>query len=484
MTYVAACRCGVTITDVHNLDSYRMDRPHPIDEEPWRSPFERDADRILYASAFSRLRDVTQVLRPGSLHPSHDRLLHSLKVAQVGYRLAQYLRHSAQSERISLPHEIDPDVVYSAGLAHDLGHPPFGHIGEKAIQDAVDGIIEDRLSPDGALRLDDSFEGNAQSFRIVTRLSFRSGSHGQRSGLNLTWATLAAILKYPWLKREAQAKSWTGEKWGSYDADKFYLDGAQSAIPSGWRRSIEASIMDWADDITYAVHDVEDFIRAGLIPIHELSRSNDEQVDFRSYCEPRLQDHGLDVSGREVLRALKNILSSGLRRSYRGSRLDKQVMHAWASGRINFFSYSAKIGSDGLLTISDPVMLENVLMKQLVWFYVVDHPTLCSEHQGQRRLVMKLLEALYEWSRGLLVNGSGRALPHQTSIRRYPSRLVDFAGLSLDEQGEHTDIYPNDRVRLFRAVVDYLASLSDDEAVMLYQRLVSTSQGNTRFLRA
>ncbi len=150
--------------------------------QEFRSRFQRDRDRVLYSSALRRLAEVTQVVSPESGYVFHNRLTHTLQVAQVGRRLAERLLRLYPKE-IQLCSGIDPDVVEAACLAHDLGHPAFGHLAEK--------ILNKEAEDAGG------FEGNAQSFRIVTELAFRSKSYG---GLDLTRATLNAILKYPWPK--------------------------------------------------------------------------------------------------------------------------------------------------------------------------------------------------------------------------------------------------------------------------------------------
>ncbi|HUG15346.1 MAG TPA: dNTP triphosphohydrolase, partial [Thermomicrobiales bacterium] len=164
----------------------RDDRYYPNDKLPdQRTPFQRDRDRILYASAFRRLGGITQVVSPSERVLVHNRLTHTLEVAQVARRLAEKLSaDTALADLIEFVGGINPDVAEAAALAHDLGHPPFGHIAEEVLNNLA-------LSSN----LTDGFNGNAQSFRIVTRLAMR---HLSFTGLNLTRATVNAILKYPW----------------------------------------------------------------------------------------------------------------------------------------------------------------------------------------------------------------------------------------------------------------------------------------------
>ena len=199
----------------------------------------------------------------------HNRLTHSLKVAQLGRRMAERLlkEHPSKIEALG---GLDPDVVETGGLAHDLGHPPFGHDGEEVLCQLVDNGALD--GEDGTA---DGFEGNAQSFRIATRLASHVDNHRDgeaelpgNSGLNLTRATLNTTLKYPWLRGESGKQR---RKWGAYRADRDRFEWARA----GWcgkGLSLESALMDWADDVTYAVHDLEDFYRAGLIPDRQASR--------------------------------------------------------------------------------------------------------------------------------------------------------------------------------------------------------------------
>lgn len=411
-----------------------------------RSSYQRDRDRILYTSAFQRLAEVTQVVSAHEGHVFHNRLTHSLKVAQVGRRIAEKLIRENES---SLRSYLDADVVEAAALAHDLGHPPFGHVAEKELN---------RLMLEKGMR--DGFEGNAQSFRIVTHLSMRRG----QPGLNLTRATLRAILKYPWLKGKFGKKS---EKWGAYESEKDILDWAR-AYPAVEKeaQSIEAQVMDWADDVTYAVHDFADFFHAGLIPITLFLDSRERSNFLREGLEqiPN-REAQLALGKPESIRAFEDFLTYfPLKERYLGTQRHRAAMRAITAGLIHMCVDAVHVdlsaSSDNPKLNIVPGLKKIVFMlKKLTWHYVIMRPSLATQQYGQRKIIETLFNIYSED-------------PKKDKQRN----LFPYAFRDLVERAN------NDKVDPLRIVCDFIASMSERQAIELYHRLTGMTLGSATAL--
>ena len=412
----------------------------PTSEDP-RNPFERDRDRVLYSPEFRRLSGVTQVSSASEGDIFHNRLTHSLKVAQVGRRLAEHLLAETPTERIEAWGGLDPDVVETAGLAHDLGHPPFGHDGEDVICRAMDELGQR-----------DGFEGNAQSFRIVTRLAAHSDNipiiddvrgPDSNTGLNLTRASLNAILKYPWTRSDCKDGS---TKWGVYDSDKERFKWARRGY-QGKYLALEAELMNWADDVTYAVHDLEDFYRAGLIPIHRLLHTTESE---RFTEAVRKNSNSLAKQGdlEEVLLSILGTMYL-LDEPYNGGTQQRTIMHGATSALITQYIIGDAIrisepNTERSITIHPKMRLQVDLLKEVTRYYVIDHPRVVSIREGQKEMLRKLFEIYTE-----VLAGTRK----QTMLPRATRDRLD--------SGDRSP----------RLVADLLAGMTERQVIQNYQRL-------------
>ena len=363
-------------------------RFQPEETADGRSPEERDRDRILYSTSFARLAEITQVVSPERGYIFHNRLTHSLKVAQISRRTAERLLRE-QPDDIDAVGGLDPNVAEAAGLAHDLGHPPFGHIAEYELNELTT-----------AAGAGDGFEGNAQSFRIVVELATSDARSSQDlliPGLNLTQATLHSILKYPW-KRGRQEPS--SKKWGYYSNEADVFAWVTQGQPPK-QRSLAAEIMDWADDITFAIHDLLDFYCAGKIPIDRCKQPGSAEFN-RMLAGMFKRKPDWKKSADDYTEALKAIVENfpiEAHQQYTDSPDDRARLFAFSTGLIRYFVEAIRVRSRektaGPLAEVDPEVRRMVeILKQFIWEYVIQSPDLTVPQQGQRLAIRTVFNRL------------------------------------------------------------------------------------------
>jgi dGTPase len=411
-----------------------------------RRPFSRDRARVLHSAALRRLAGKTQVVGPGEgaevSGVPRTRLTHSLEVAQIGREMAEELG-------------CDPDVVDLAGLAHDIGHPPFGHNGERALDEfgAGSGVAA-------------GFEGNAQTLRILTRLEPKIGG----SGLNLTRASLDATCKYPWIRADGD------RKYGAYPEDAGAFDWVRDGAPAR-RRCIEAQVMDWADDVAYSVHDVEDGLHAGLVSLAVLRDPAERALVSRlardAYCKPEWAVPAAELEavfteflalpfwdftfdgGYAALVAAKTLTSKLV------GRLVGAAFRATLDAHV---AASNGAAAPGVVTVPDVLaafrltryaadlvvprrqLLECALLKAVAARYVMGREGADAQQAGERELIAELALAIY---------------------RGAPAALDPVLRRAWDAAESEPD---PERARR-RVVIDQVASLTDTSAIAWHRRL-------------
>ncbi|WP_374969725.1 deoxyguanosinetriphosphate triphosphohydrolase [Terrabacter sp. BE26] len=400
-------------------DRERWVAEDPAQKRADRDDFARDRARVVHSSSLRRLAAKTQVLAPGHDDFVRNRLTHSLEVAQIGREFGAALG-------------CDADVVDTACLSHDLGHPPFGHNGETVLDEIASAI--------------GGFEGNAQTLRLLTRLEAkRFHADGRSAGLNLTRASLDATTKYPWRRGEGLDGT---PKFGVYASDlpvfQWFREGSRPGD-----RCFEAQVMDWSDDVAYSVHDVEDAIASGWLDpriLHLGDLADVVDIAGRAYAP----DLGSDLLGA----ALERLLDSGaLPTAYDGSRSDLARLKDMTSRLIGRFVLSVEVATrdrhgpgplcryEADLVVPDDTRAECSVLKAVANHFVMTAEERLAVMSTQRDVVRDLVEA-------------------------YAAAPVERLDVAF--RADHAAAADDDE-RL-RVVVDQVASLTDVRALALHSQ--------------
>ena len=388
-------------------------------KETVRSDFARDRARVLHSVGLRRLAAKTQVMVSGVHDFPRTRLTHTLEVAQIARELGDSLG-------------CDPDLVEVAGLAHDLGHPPFGHNGEEELNRLSENI--------------GGFEGNAQTLRVLSRLEAKvENDQGESVGLNLTRASLDASCKYPWSRRQDTTK------FGYYPDDEHVFRWLREGAP-GERTCLEEQVMDWSDDVAYSVHDAEDAVHSGLVHLDEFT-STQTQNDLVAIAQERyLPDRDVEMLRAAIVRLTTLDYWPG---RFDGSMSSLVQLKRFTSYLIGRFSVSAQIATQiefgdapltryqATLVVPDEVRDEVAVMKAIAVKYIMNRDGAAADYARQREILAEVVHAL--------VLDEGR------SLESWLRPTFDAA----QTDGER-----------FRVIIDQVASLTDLSVVKWHDKLV------------
>lgn len=420
--------CGMRNTFYNAWDQERWQgRAHGL--EDYRTTFQIDRDRVLHTPTFRRLQNKTQVFWSGEYDFYRTRLTHSLEVAQIGRAICHFLS-SRNDGFLREDFFIDPDLVEAACLSHDLGHPPFGHAGERSLNYLM-------ASHGG-------FEGNAQTLRILSERIFSA----RRSGMNPSRAFVDSILKYKSLWSELQRATGKAPKHHFlYDEQHEILDWTMGGIdfpteltPGKARdgfKSIECQIMDWADDTAYSLNDLSDSVRAGFLTSDKILR----------WAEKQNQPTGEGTAIAELVKAIRHRRVD----PFVGKKIGKYIQSVSLKDRVNFLSHLSNRYRYELVVDAE-VAAESAMFKKLAFEVVFLSPQLKQlEHKGNHLLgkLWDVLEKRYVQN-GHIDGQDFQILPSDTA--------EEIAACSEKSQKA-------------RLVCDFLAGMTDGYAARMYKRL-------------
>jgi dGTPase len=399
----------------------RRPTPEPNGRGPdRRSEFERDRARIIHSAAFRRLQGKTQVFGVYEGDFFRTRLTHSLEVSQI-------------AKGIALNLGADPDLVEAISLAHDLGHPPFGHTGEAVLHELM--------------RAHGGFEGNAQTLRVLTRLERK---HDTYTGLNLTYQTLDGVLKYKTCIDEAAiAAALDGLVKGVYADDWPLVETIMRWTGTGRQRSFECQIMDVADDIAYSVHDLEDSLKAGLLTVADFRRLPPARVIHDANLKLAPKGHTLsDATLHHELLQIAERLEALERTAGKAARkmLTRDMIHDFAS--------SVTIQANGQIDAAPPNRVRIEILKAFESYHVISNPRVTSLGYKGKEVLRRVFAALDQGreSIGLLPEDYGEDYERALTEGNEPARK--------------------------RVICDFLANMTDSYAMRFFSRLFVPGQGS------
>jgi dGTPase len=382
-----------------------------------RRAFARDKARVLHSAGLRRLSAKTQVMSAGADDFPRTRLTHTLEVAQIGRELGDALG-------------CDPDLVETACLVHDLGHPPFGHNGEEALHKASLDI--------------GGFEGNAQTFRLLTRLESKTIRDGRSLGLNLTRATLDAATKYPW------AFDGKNPKFGFYEEDKEIFDWVRLNAKSQ-TKVFEAQVMDIADDIAYSVHDIEDAIYGQ----HFSPLALDSEPEFKEVVKLAATEYAPEINEDNLNKALNSLIKqSWWVKSFTATQVDMAALKNMTSHLIGKFTeeieQATKAGNkaenftryNANLIVPLETKAQIAVLKAVVNLFVMQRKGAAENYAKEQDLILNIVDGL----------------------QNNPQKL--------DPQFKHQFDNAGSNKEAKRAVIDQVASLTDSSARRLAQEFV------------
>ena len=397
------------------------------DADDYRTPFQIDRDRVLHTPSFRRMQSKTQVFWSGEYDFYRTRLTHSLEVAQIGRSICHWLRKN--SDYFTDSYYIDPELVEVICLSHDLGHPPYGHAGEKSLNSLMKEY--------------GGFEGNAQTLRLLTERIFSS----RQTGMDPTRAFLDGVLKYKTLWSELKSEDSVPDNHFVYDAQFKYLDWAMGGVdfpiemtPGEMRdsfKSIECQIMDWADDTAYSLNDLADSYRAGFLNILNIEQWAEKSGEPISEGTP-LGDLIKAIRGKRV-------------EPFIGKRIGQYIQSVSISEDVNIMSANSN-RYRYKLSVDERIRQESRVYKNLAYQIVFLSPELKQlEHKGDY-----MLSKLWD------------VLKNEYIIQNQSSR-GGFRLLPEDQMEEIKNV--NDPQQRARLICDFLASMTDGSASRLYKRL-------------